>query len=828
MNLWKKFIRRRLRKLCNCLTGILNFDKFTREEFEDFCKLLLSSMYPGKLKTVEGSGGDEGTDSFFGKIDDQDTVFQFKFFTNRITGSRWDQIRESLETTTKYRNPSKWLLLIPTEFTPDEHRIWQTLQEEYSKKNIVLDYWSIIDTSINAYQNMEILYSAFPQLFPSLEIADHLLNLLKKQPQILFKNVKSSYPTEDILFVGRNFEIMQLSDLLNRKKIVSIVGIGGNGKTNLAHIILHLAEKKFDIIIPIYLEKGISFNSFLKSIEKYLAPSHPKDQNNLQNILYEKLKLYPKVLLFLDNFEVLSQNDLEDSLKILSFLNKLPATCKLLLSSQNRRNLDGESIFNLKGLNPYDGAKLFLHAAKDRLTKNPTNELIAKIIELSETYSGHPLAIKILGKGYQGGGISEISQMMKNIDMSLRDEDELTERLQNLNSCFDYSYGHLDKKKRKLLLDLLLFKSPFTSDAVLNILEIRIKEFSSLVKRSWVERIDLSTFGFQSDNFYYFFHPLVRKYLEQKFTSQKRSLSRYYDRYRHYFVSLVRKYVETSDPMDIFHPGLAALVPQLDDFENAISLVREPGSRSRLFNTFGIILLNQLRSLDSRKYHERSLEIDLTLQNENWLADDYVNLASSYLPEKPELSLEYYKKQLAIIERIDKTRLNLSYSSLGMAYFALKDKTNCFKVWKLAFEMSRKKRKPYDLSIVCNQLASYYKILEPNPYKVLGFFMASLVYDQQRDPTRDTLHGIVNDYNNISVAYKGLDLLDYAIKYASLSWHLSMEHKYIHGIIESSKVLADLYKGLNEPNLSAFFDELGAKMRGNHSRDQSTINWLNL
>ena len=147
----------------------MNFEILNQLKFENFCKLLLTCIFP-ELQTIEGSGGDSGTDSFFGRINDQNTVFQFKFFTKRMTSSRWKQVRESLETSIQKLNPSKWMLLMPIEFTEGEHKEWEKLRVEFLNKNVTLEFWSIVNITEQAYRHVAVLSSAYPNLFPSSEV----------------------------------------------------------------------------------------------------------------------------------------------------------------------------------------------------------------------------------------------------------------------------------------------------------------------------------------------------------------------------------------------------------------------------------------------------------------------------------------------------------------------------------------------------------------------------------------------------------------------------------------------------------------------------------
>ena len=391
------------------LGGILNFDSLDENQFEDFCKLLLFQIYPNKIQTLEGKGGDKGTDSFFGKINNQDTVFQFKFFTKRIDASRWKKIKESLSTAVSKRNPRKWILLLPTEFTDSEFEDWEKLKESYLKKGIELECWSIIKISSLAYQCKEVMVLAFPHLFPIFEITEQIFELLKRNPEVLVgKYYPPSIPNE-AQFIGRKYEILELSKLLSQKRIISIVSIGGNGKTQLAYAIMNQNKKRFTRIIPIYLQKGITYGSFLNELVENIQSISKSDLNNIETLVLEALKIFPNVLIFVDNFEVLVENfnadresaDTEHS-KIYSFIRNLPNNCKILLTSQAMENLEGEHLFRLNGLSQTDGARIFLQQASQHITKNPTKELIKKILELSKACYGHPLAIRILAKSLLG------------------------------------------------------------------------------------------------------------------------------------------------------------------------------------------------------------------------------------------------------------------------------------------------------------------------------------------------------------------------------------------------------------------------------------------
>lgn len=118
----------------------------------------------------------------------------------------------------------------------------------------------------------------------------------------------------DKTFVGRDEYIDKIKEKFNKSKIVSIIGIGGTGKTQLAYKALHKYQEEglFDIVIPIYFGKGIpSFSGFLTDIaQKLEIPIQEFDKHNLDNkkvITYNELKKRKNPLLYLDNYEAISE-----------------------------------------------------------------------------------------------------------------------------------------------------------------------------------------------------------------------------------------------------------------------------------------------------------------------------------------------------------------------------------------------------------------------------------------------------------------------------------------------------------------------------------------
>src|SRR5829696_3514549 len=140
------------------------------QRFDELCKQLLYCNYPN-LRSINGRGGDEGTDSYVGTINSQKCIFQFKFFPHYLRSSHWKKIKESFSKS-RTKRPKRWTLLISSYFTREDWQKWEQLEK--SAPSIKLQVWDGPKLANMISKHQKILTTEFPELFPAELVAQQL------------------------------------------------------------------------------------------------------------------------------------------------------------------------------------------------------------------------------------------------------------------------------------------------------------------------------------------------------------------------------------------------------------------------------------------------------------------------------------------------------------------------------------------------------------------------------------------------------------------------------------------------------------------------------
>jgi tetratricopeptide (TPR) repeat protein len=333
-----------------------------------------------------------------------------------------------------------------------------------------------------------------PVLYTALDLSAHSpaphfntspgVPLIADPQQPALRGILGVLPQIEGAFQGRTAELIQLGDWLtgdNRKRLVTIHGSGGQGKTTLARE----AVERFAYAWPggvwaATLETLPARADFVINLARFLGidPQTILDAGELERQVLQRLTLH-RTLVVLDNAETLDvavRTQQAEALQLANFIQQLPAaTVSLLVTSRHLLGWGGEENLELGGLTPEEGAALFLQSAPGRAPTLDPKQAEKLAQQLSRLVDGHPFGLFLLGKAFDNNPVSLESFIADYENWLLKAENRFSKepdhRQRTIYSIFDYSVRDLNDDLRGLLGKLWLFHAPFWPEATVTIFD---------------------------------------------------------------------------------------------------------------------------------------------------------------------------------------------------------------------------------------------------------------------------------------------------------------------------------------------------------------------
>ena len=309
-----------------------------------------------------------------------------------------------------------------------------------------------IASSEHAYQ---VVHPSLRQEFPALRSLEATPNNL---PQLLTS------------FIGRDHEIKEAEELLAHARLVTLLGIGGLGKTRLS---LQIARDVLDSyrdgawlvdLAPIR-DPSIMASEAAKVLGVREEPGR---------LLIETLCAHLKprnLLLILDNCEHL----ITPSAELVHAILGAALEVRIIATSREALRVPGEQTYTVPPLavpNRSDGiealsrspaVRLFVERAQLHRTTFVLNEQEAPAVaELVARLEGIPLALELAAARVRVLTVADINMRLKDRYKLLTGGDRvLLERQQTLRALVDWSYDLLQEHEQVLLARLAVFANGF-------------------------------------------------------------------------------------------------------------------------------------------------------------------------------------------------------------------------------------------------------------------------------------------------------------------------------------------------------------------------------
>lgn len=297
--------------------------------------------------------------------------------------------------------------------------------------------------------------------------------------------------------IGRDHDIDHVLGLLERARIVTLLGTGGVGKTRVA---LEAALR--------WTPAEACFVDLTKVREADLVPGliarelgvHNSSAADDRHILEEALRGRSPLLLVLDNFE-----HVLDSAGIVTAMIQWAPELKVLTTSRARLHVAGEHIFDVAPL-PVEPAEPNGDAVSDAVALfnqtatalDPTFRLapnIDDVVNICRTVDGLPLAVELAA-----GHVRTLPPAMLRLRLSAQlgmdagAARDMPSRQRTIPATIDWSLQLLREAERELFVQLGIFSGPVTLEMIEHVCALPpgaviVDSLSRLVDQSLVRRV---------------------------------------------------------------------------------------------------------------------------------------------------------------------------------------------------------------------------------------------------------------------------------------------------------------------------------------------------
>jgi predicted ATPase/class 3 adenylate cyclase len=272
----------------------------------------------------------------------------------------------------------------------------------------------------------------------------------------------NNLPRQLTSFIGRAAELAQVKELLARSRLLTLLGVGGIGKTRLS---LHAAA---EVIHGFpdgvwFVELGALRDAQLvpQAVASALGVKEAAGRPVLEALL--DFLRNRRLLLMLDNCEHLLQACAELAKQAL----QRAAHVRVLASSREPLRLSGETTYQVPALAQGEAASLFIdRASAAHPGFQASGEIAQAIASVCGRLDGIPLAIELAAARVRTFPVQKIAARLDDRFRLLTAGDRTAlPRQQTLRALIDWSYDLLGENERAVFRRLAVFAGGFTLEA---------------------------------------------------------------------------------------------------------------------------------------------------------------------------------------------------------------------------------------------------------------------------------------------------------------------------------------------------------------------------
>ena len=282
-------------------------------------------------------------------------------------------------------------------------------------------------------------------------------------------------------FIGRTKEVADVVALLKSARLVTLVGVGGVGKTRLS---IEAAHRALDDVVDVVAFVDLAALAEPSHLAAQVATSlgvaeAPADA--LATALAEQLGS-ASLLLVLDNCEHLR----EAAAALAHDLLRTSPHLRILATSRQSLDVAGEATYQVPPLDEQDAVRLLFDRATLTRQGLPMDEpATATAARICQSLDGLPLAIELAAARTKALSLDEVAERLRDRFRFLVAWGRLTTaRHRTLREAMDWSYELLAPDEQRLLTRLSVFPAGAPLESVAAVcLEDDLQEAERLLER---------------------------------------------------------------------------------------------------------------------------------------------------------------------------------------------------------------------------------------------------------------------------------------------------------------------------------------------------------
>ncbi len=307
-------------------------------------------------------------------------------------------------------------------------------------------------------------------------------------------SVLGNIPQQTTSFVGRTTEIATVREMVSTHRLVTLVGVGGVGKTRLAiQALAEVVNEYRDGIWVVELAPIADGSGLTEAIASIFSLS-PQAGSTWESALIDFLSTR-EIMLLLDNCEHL----LDAIVPLVGTLLSRCPNVRIVATSREALGVAGEWMWPVPSLDTGPGSaatELFVERARAVAPEFVAEGSIDLIVEICRRLDAIPLAIELAAARIRSMSAEQIRDRLNERFRLLTGTRRSSDRHQTLRTAVQWSYDLLDDTEKLVLQYAATFSDGFTAASLAEVYDSPdgpLDEFDmfdlidSLVRKSLVQ-----------------------------------------------------------------------------------------------------------------------------------------------------------------------------------------------------------------------------------------------------------------------------------------------------------------------------------------------------